>query len=87
MMDGVRLFLLFPFFSSVCRAFYLGPGLNKRSKQFAVAHGLAVEDLPPGGPPITTGRAPRPADLPPGGKARDPQGELAAQLRNAGPRL
>ena len=34
------------------RAFFLGPGLNRRSKQFAVAHGIAVEDLPPGGPKL-----------------------------------
>ena len=65
------------------RAFYLGPGLNKRSKQFAVAHGIALEDLPPGGPPLSAGGAPRAADL----RSRDPQGELETQLRNAAPKL
>ena len=34
------------------RAFYLGPGLNLRSKQFARAHGIPIEELPPGGPPL-----------------------------------
>ena len=34
------------------RAFYLGPGLNLRSKQFARAHGIAMQELPPGGPPL-----------------------------------
>ena len=34
------------------RAFYLGPGLNLRSKQFARAHGIPIAELPPGGPPL-----------------------------------
>ena len=34
------------------RAFYLGPGLNLRSKQFARAHGIPIVELPPGGPPL-----------------------------------
>ena len=34
------------------RAFYLGPGLNLRSRQFARAHGIPIHELPPGGPPL-----------------------------------
>ena len=46
------------------RAFYLGPGLNLRSKQFARAHGIPTEELPPGGPPLAeTKTLPRPPNI------------------------